>query len=296
MKVKLIQMTQNPIDVMWVAARTCYSEKSPIEMWEDTIKQQFVQKLKDDCSGYEEKDEINQKHWNLVKKVLDSGHQSIAETIVFTFSIEGVSRSLTHQLVRHRLCCYSQQSQRYVNFKDKVFNYAIPDIIERKEGAKKIYEEFMEYCKSRYDELIDLGIPAEDARYVLPNGACTNINMTANLRELMHIASLRLCSRASKEIRDLFKLIKAEVTRKDERLGDLLKPTCEINGICFEDRCCGRKPTLKEVLEAHELVEADTVLSKNDWSLLIELIENPQVNEKLQNLMKMKSVIEEEKK
>jgi len=256
MKVKLIQVTQNPIDVMWTAARTCYSAKSPIEMWEELhdYSKYFTQteelisvNITEDVANNMKKQE--EKRWNLVKKVLDSGHQSIAETVVFTFSIEGVSRSLTHQLVRHRLACYSQQSQRYVNFKDKTFEYATPDTIKKNVGAEVIYNEFMSKCKEYYDKLIDIGIPAEDARYILPNAACTNINMTVNLRELIHICNLRLCTRAQKEIRELFKLIKQEVMGVDERLGNLLVPSCEVHGVCFEDKCCGRKPKFEELIK-----------------------------------------------
>ena len=127
MRVKLISMTPNPIDVMWTAARTCYSAKSPIEMWEDRYG-----KTTDGCNHTEEYvEQCIEKHWELVKKVLSSGHESIAENVVFTFSIQEVSRSLTHQLVRHRLACYSQQSQRYVNFKDKELSYVYPLTIER---------------------------------------------------------------------------------------------------------------------------------------------------------------------
>lgn len=254
MKVKLIQMTQNPIDVMWVAARTCYSAKSPIEMWEG-LGSKYSEFGVNETQDREAIDNINEeinKHWNLVKKVLDSGHESIAEAVVFTFSIEGVSRSLTHQLVRHRLACYSQQSQRYVNFRDKTFEYVTPDTITKNDGAKVIYNEFMLKCKEYYDKLIDMNIPAEDARYVFPNAACTNINMTVNLRELIHISKLRLCNRASKEIRDLFKLIKKEVEARDERLASLLVPSCEVRNMCFEDKCCGRKPKLEEVLKGYE--------------------------------------------
>ena len=95
MRVKLISATQNPIDIMWTAARTCYSEKSPIEMWEEINKDNMKFNVLE-----------MEKHWNLVKKVLDSGHQSIAEHVYFTFAIEGVDRALTHQLVRHRIAVF----------------------------------------------------------------------------------------------------------------------------------------------------------------------------------------------
>ena len=103
MKVKLISMTPNPIDVMWTAARTCYSAKSPIEMWDN--------KYGDDCEHTQKYiDQCVDKHWDLVKKVLDSGHQSIAEHVYFAFAIEGISRACSHQLVRHRAgIVFSQQ-------------------------------------------------------------------------------------------------------------------------------------------------------------------------------------------
>ena len=103
MKVKLIQMTQNPIDVMWTAARTCYSEKSPIEMWDENSDRNTSFMRPDQFQDYYGvKQEQTEKHWNLVKKVLDSGHQSIAEHVYFTFAIEGISRACSHQFVRHR--------------------------------------------------------------------------------------------------------------------------------------------------------------------------------------------------
>ena len=306
MRVKLIQVTQNPIDVMWTAARTCYSAKSPVEMWEelgfDISKKavEIYQNGGDERNSIDYCNEVTNKHWNLVKKVLDSGHKSIAETVVFTFSIEGVSRSLTHQLVRHRLSCYSQQSQRYVNFKDKTFEYVTPNTVKKNVGAELIYNEFMSGCKEYYDKLIDIGIPAEDARYVLPNAACTNINMTVNLRELIHICNLRLCTRAQKEIRDLFKLIKQEVTDVDERLGNLLVPNCEVHGICFEQNTCGRKPSATEIMNTYKnskIIKEEndmyqTIVSREDMEKLFQNEDNPAVQEKLRKLMEMKSVLE----
>ena len=283
MKVKLISMTPSPIDVMWTAARTCYSAKSPIEMWEG--------RYGDDCEHTQEYiDQCVEKHWELVKKVLSSGHESIAENVVFTFSIQEVSRSLTHQLVRHRLACYSQQSQRYVNFKDRELSYVYPWTIERNKEAEEIYDKFMNNCKETYDKLVNLGIPAEDARYVLPNAACTNINMTVNLRELKHICALRLCTRAQLEIRQLFQDIKKEVESVEPRLAALLVPTCEVHGMCFEDKCCGRKPRVNEVKGAYKLLEGDdTILSGEDWEQLMENINNPKVNDKLAEFMKSKN-------
>ena len=282
MKVKLLAVTPNPIDVMWTAARTCYSAKSPIEMWEETN---------------EDNTKFNvlemEKHWNLVKKVLDSGHQSIAEHVYFTFAIEGVNRALTHQLVRHRAgIVFSQQSQRYVNEKDG-FEFEVPKSIQDIEELHNEFYALMQHIQNFYNKAIEHNIKPEDARSVLPNAALSNITMSLNYRELIHICNLRLCTRAQKEIRDLVGLIKKEVSKVDEHLALLLVPSCEVNGICFEDKCCGRKPKIEEIKSAYKLLEKDdTILSQDDWNLLMESIDNPKVNEKLQKLMKEPSVLD----
>lgn len=254
MKVKLIQMTKNPIDVMWVAARTCYSEKSPIEMWEDKYG-----RVSDECEHTcEWIEQCTEKHWKLVKQVLSSGHASIAEHVYFTFAIEGISRACSHQLVRHRAgIVFSQQSQRYVEIKEDIFN------LLRWEEAKPLLDKYFtdvntsnwqEYldCLKHYLHHIQMGMKAEDARAILPNATKTNITMSINLRELMHVSNLRLCTRAQLEIRQLFQAIKKEVEAQDERLASLLVPSCEVHGFCVEHNCCERKPQLKEVIEGYE--------------------------------------------
>ena len=260
MKVKLIQITQNPIDVMWTAARTCYSAKSPIEMWEDSEKiswEQGFDVVEDIENIKQAKRERTEKHWNLVKKVLDSGHQSVAEHVYFTFAIEGISRACSHQLVRHRAgIVFSQQSQRYVQIKEDVFN------LLRWEEAKPVLDKYFidvntsnwqEYldCLKHYLHHIQMGMKAEDARQILPNATKTNITMSLNYRELIHICNLRLCTRAQKEIRDLFGLIVKEVTAEDERLASYLVPQCEVHGICFEQNTCGRRPHVSGITFPH---------------------------------------------
>ena len=98
----------------------------------------------------------------------------------------------------------------------------------------------------------DWGEKAEDARNFLPNATKTNITMSVNYRELIHLCNLRLCTRAQKEIRDLFGLIVKEVKGVDERLASYLVPQCEVLGLCTEHQCCNRKPKLEEVLEGYE--------------------------------------------
>ena len=243
MRVKLVQMTKNPIDIMWMAARTCYSEKSPIEMWEDL-------------------EEIYQttKHWNLVKKVLDSKHESIAEHVYFTFAIEGVSRALLAQLTRHRLCSFSVMSQRYVEIKEninEIQNFRAFPVSKREEAMKTCSKYFINvnedncngYVEALWEYLnaINNGVKPEDARMFLPNATKTNITMSCNYRELIHISSLRLCSRSQREIRDLFALIKKEIEKAEPRLAEYLVPTCERQNFCTEHNSCGRKPKLEEI-------------------------------------------------
>lgn len=259
MKVKLIQMTENPIDVMWVAARTCYSEKSPIEMWENKYGE-----VSDGCEhSCEYIKQCTDNHWKLVKQVLSSGHQSIAEHVYFTFTIEGISRACSHQLVRHRAgIVFSQQSQRYVEIKES--KEELSEVLNRYEGPemKEICDKYFVDFKDRVDadlvktlwhyrDLIDGGCKAEDARNVLPNATKTNLVMSCNLRELIHMSNLRLCTRAQVEIRNLFQAIKEEVETKEERISELLVPSCEAAGFCSERNCCGRKPTKKEILEGY---------------------------------------------
>ena len=274
MKVKLIQITKNPIDVMWTAARTCYSEKSPIEMWEDRYGA-----TSDDCEHTQEWiEQCVEKHWKLVKQVLDSGHQSIAEHVYFTFAIEGISRACSHQLVRHRAgIVFSQQSQRYVEIKERYEK--IRDLVISVDPLSEYFNECT--CEKEEQELIEIlnkyfvdvnednvigygqalmhylrktdwGEKAEDARNFLPNATKTNITMSINYRELIHICNLRLCTRAQKEIRDLFNLIVKEVEKEDERLVKYLVPQCEVLGVCTEHQCCGRKPKLKEIMEVYK--------------------------------------------
>jgi thymidylate synthase (FAD) len=137
----------------------------------------------------------------VLSKIVGMGHHSVVEHAVFTFSVEGVSRALTHQLVRHRIASFSQQSQRYVPLNEPT--YVIPDTIKADPGAAKTYKDMMNGIWKTYQKMIEAGIPAEDARYVLPNGCTTNITITMNARELLHFFTLRCCTRAQWEIRDL---------------------------------------------------------------------------------------------
>ncbi|HOK18174.1 MAG TPA: FAD-dependent thymidylate synthase [Caldisericia bacterium] len=141
-------------------------------------------------------------HIKFIRMLIKLGHTSVLEHAVASFKISGVSRSLTHQLVRHRIASYTQKSQRYVD--ESTFEYVTPDKIKENEVALNLYNNFMNYCKETYKKLKELGIPKEDARFVLPNATKTEIVLTANLREFRHMISLRGSKEAQWEIRRMF--------------------------------------------------------------------------------------------
>lgn len=232
MNVTLVTNNYDAIDLinrMYCAARTCYSIDDTQRIRIDADSTSFDEKLA------------------FVKKVLASGHHSIAEHITFTYGIDGVSRSLLAQITRHRLCTFSVQSQRYCCFAGKSFNFVTPPEIAKDEKLAKGYVEFMAHAKRTYDSLVEAGIKAEDARFVLPNAATTNITLSTNLRNLMHIMGLRLCSRAQWEIRKVFQEMKAVTVARYAWLDDLLQPQCVALGYCPESRGCGRYPKKESI-------------------------------------------------
>lgn len=247
MKVKLISKTENPVETMFVAARTCYSSESPSYRMEDLLKDKL-------------QDENYHEPWILVKKVLESGHTSIAEHVNMTFTIEGISRACSHQLVRHRHCTFSQQSQRYVEIKEDV-NELRKLYMMDKDKLMTVLEKYfvsvnhltyVAYLDSltHYLQAVEKGVKPEDARYFLANAAKTNLVMTCNLRELMHICELRLCTRAQEEIRIMCNLIVKQVEKEyGKDIASLLVPKCERLGFCTEHKCCGRKPSVKTIKE-----------------------------------------------
>ncbi|HDQ72689.1 MAG TPA: FAD-dependent thymidylate synthase [Chloroflexi bacterium] len=129
------------------------------------------------------------------------GHESLIEHASATFEISGISRACSHQLVRHRLASYSQESQRYVKMSDP--EWVVPADIETNPEANALWETFADEVKRTYQALIDLGIRKEDARFALPNATATRIIVTMNFRELLHIFRLRISRHAQWEIRDV---------------------------------------------------------------------------------------------
>ncbi len=205
MKVKIIAYTPNPEEVVASAAKLCYS-KVGVDEIQENLTEEGIEKF--------------------VSMLSAIGHHSPLEHCTFTFAVEGISRACSHQLVRHRIASYSQQSQRYVKL-DK-FDYIIPTAIENNEFAKDIFLNAMEQDKKAYNGIVEelmneyiassgytlASIPKneynkleklaiEDARYVFPNACETKIVFTMNVRTLMNFFTHRCCDRAQWEIRDL---------------------------------------------------------------------------------------------
>ena len=224
--VKLISKPKDMLRTVYTACRTCYSADSPVNIYDKATDEEKMLKL--------------------IKNVVASGHHSTIEHIQVSFAISNVSRACTHQLVRHRLMSFSQKSQRYVQEKGQ-FDYIIPPTIEKNPELKAKFEEFMGEISNKYQEFVDAGIPAEDARFVLPNAAASSLVASLNLRELIHLAQLRLCTRAQYEIRTMVKAMCDCIVAEEPWLKDYLVPKCEFLGFCDEHKSCGRKITKEEL-------------------------------------------------
>jgi thymidylate synthase (FAD) len=228
-------MSSDPLTLIYVAFRQCYSPRWAGQMCDD---------------------EVDDEHKAaFIQEVLQSGHDSPLEHVKFTFAIEGVSRALTHQLVRYRVASYSQQSQRYVNLER--FNYIIPPSIDKDEACRTEFLRVMEEVERGYQSLVgrfkERGIVGEkaheDARFVLPQAAETKIVVTMNCRELLHFFSQRCCQRAQWEIRALanrmLELCREHLPAVFAKAG----ARCERLGYCPEGRfSCGKYPTKEEIM------------------------------------------------
>ena len=216
-KVKLLDYTPEPERVVAMAARLCYSASGAEEL---------AERLSDDQVK------------KMVRQMIKLGHGSTIEHVSFTFGVEGVSRVLTHQLVRHRIASYDQQSQRYVSAHG--FQYITPPSIAASPTAKVKFDQLQQEIRRIYDEMVALGVPKEDARYVLTNATETKILITMNARSLMHFFNLRCCYRAQWEIRELAYKMLAEVKQVAPTLFHNAGASCVNTGRCPEgELTCG---------------------------------------------------------
>lgn len=220
MQVKLIDYARAPLEKLYAAFRTCYSADTPIEIWQKIEAEKIS------------RDKIR----DFIGERLKTGHASPLEQVVFWFAIAGVSRSLSHQFVRHRIgISFEQQSQRYVKFKEEKLAFVLPESWTRA-GLGADYAELLEHTSALYARALKAGIPAEDARFVLPNAAPTNFHVMVNFAEMLHICDLRLCVRAQWEIRRMVAMMRAEIKRVLPEIAVFLQPKCGENrmGYCDE--------------------------------------------------------------
>lgn len=211
MNISLISHTENPVLACAFAARTCVTEKPGVPQ---------------DADG-------------VVRRVLGYGHEAISEHAAFTFLIEGISRACSHQLVRYRHASFAQQSQRYA---EGVPDIVVPESIEKNIDAWAEFELVRGRIEGTYDRMVnEYGIPPEDARYILPNAACTNITITVNAAELRHMMRQRLCNRAQWEIRALVGEMAERARAVAPVLFEGVGPAC-LNGDCPEGKLSCGKP------------------------------------------------------
>lgn len=224
MKVTLTRVTQNPVLAIEEAASNCYDSEPTTD-------------------------------GRIMKACYQSGHHSVLEFADFTFHIEGVSRAFLAQITRHRVASFAVRSQRYCN--EDNFGHVIPTTIENNHTAKVEYTKTINYIKETYEHLQELGIPNEDARFILPNACETILEVKMNGRELIHLMNERLCTRAQWEIRDVAKAMKKCVQEYDEQCAEFAKflvPKCCANPkypFCTEHKSCGLAPKLKDVYEGY---------------------------------------------
>lgn len=220
MKVKLIRYTPDPERLVAVAARLCYSPVG-VEDLDEKLDIESARKL--------------------VRFVIKSGHHSTTEHIYFSFGIEGISRALSHQLVRHRIASFNQQSQRYVKFIDN-YEYILPDSIKNNKKLSDRFSELVADTHKFYEDMVNEGIEAEDARYILPNASETKMIVTMNARELMHFFTVRCCNRAQTEIRELATIMLKEVKKAAPSVFENSGPNC-LRMSCPEGKySCGNPP------------------------------------------------------
>jgi thymidylate synthase (FAD) len=224
--VQLLSCTPDPERLVALAARLCYS---PVGIGE----------LREDVSRRSAR--------GLVRRVLSMGHASVLEHVTLTYGVEGISRAASHQLVRHRIASYSQQSQRYVAAE---FGYVTPPTVSGSRSLRREYGRHMAACSRLYGKMLSAGVPPEDARFVLPNATETKILITMNARELRHFFALRTCRRAQWEIREMAMRMLSVAKGEAPLLFEDAGPGC-VRGRCPEGKMtCGKPAEVRREIAA----------------------------------------------
>lgn len=228
LKVELLAFTPEPVLTAATAGHICYAGVG-IDELKKKVSLDYAKKL--------------------IKALVASGHESPLEHASFTFGIEGVSRALTHQLVRHRIASHSQQSQRYV--KEGGFNFIVPPKIKENKEAHKKFLLAIEEARKAYDEMLKV-VPAEDARFLLPNACETRIITTMNTRALYNFFDRRCCTRAQWEIRELANKMLELCNQVAPELFSHAGPICMRLSYCPERETCGLYPLKKDALKPRD--------------------------------------------
>lgn len=244
LKVKLLAYTPEPEKVIAIAARICYSNKADIETIADGFTEEEISKF--------------------IEQLISSGHHTPLEHSSFSFGIEGISRVVSHELVRHRIgIAVSQRSQRYCSESETEF--ICPDIIaDGNEQVDEIFWSSVANSLGDYKDLLREDIPKETARYVLPNATATRMIVTMNARELRHFFALRCCFRALPEMRNLACAMLNEVKKVAPNLFRTAGASCVQLGYCPEGkRSCGKRPTLEKLMEGYRYFKTTGGFSKS---------------------------------
>jgi thymidylate synthase (FAD) len=266
LNVRLLDHTSDPMRSLYLAYRTAYSALTPQRL-ADQIESEKI---------------TRQQMLDFIEKRLETGHASPLEQVWFEFAISGVSRAFSHQFVRHHIgISFEQQSQRYVAFKKGEFPYTVPETVRRAGFGEKMEQAF-DMLGELYQEMVDSGVPAEDARFLIPNAANTNFKIVVNFLELLHICDLRLCTRAQWEFRQVASQMRAEINRRFPELAKYIQPKCGDKrwGYCDEsvedwEKCpIGKKrPHKKHLFELFDAYRKGEVapLADNDFKIIEEV-------------------------
>lgn len=227
--VVIIARTPSPDVTVAAAARLCYSDVSAAEL----VQSDSGERVK-----------------GLLTHLRKSGHFSPFEHASFTFAIDGLSRVASHQLVRHRIASFSQQSQRYVSMVEP--DVVVPPSIWDNPGLRERFLTAARKAHELYTEMVSRGIPREDARFILPHGWTTRLVMTMNARELHLFFTLRLCRRAQWEIRELARKMLILLREEAPLLFESAGPSCVTSGKCGEATPCGSPYGSMEELLRHD--------------------------------------------
>jgi len=183
-----------------------------------------------------------------VLRDFDIADERLLPHVSFTFSVDGISRACSHQLVRHRVASFSQKSQRYIEVKKLEEHVVVPKTVS--ENASHLFNTFVESASEVYQKFLERGVPKEDARFILPNATETSLLVTMDGRALLHFFGLRCCNRAQWEIKALADAMLMQVRSVEPELFRQAGPYCYQLGYCPEGRfSCGRMEEMKELYE-----------------------------------------------